>query len=495
MIRLSVLFSHRCHWFLLLWILVLSGCGIDETSFSSEAELLEVVVPPCVPYPGSHIDPCERRDSWPKLNPYVDASYELIQPAPTLDQAYLGLVNRAAAIQFVVRAIAIPGTTRCGTFNSFGIGFSIIKGRSGSLEMTHCYVDLAVNEYIVNSGPARLTADIGVWIPEYDQHGLDREARVFGERIEGSEWIISLRGPSDPNNASWMIRWLEDVQIREDGVVVVVSPRKADYERFSPPEFARVNSERVEKPLSVYRRRAQSAYMRFHLTTHGRIGTVNDVNGNPLPFLVEDATDTSLQEYVGQIKVVEAIEFAPKSPPPVPGENDPNPAGLTINDIIATRVAGGVTIPGGLEGTPTPVSVLGDEPTATATAEPTATESAEPTVTPEPAPTPEQEDTPTAEPEVAPTATPEPVPTPEPDPTATPEPVVESTATPEPAPVVEPTATATPEPEPVIEPTATPEDAVATDTPEPEVPGPEGPGAVGEPGDEDGPDTGSGPDG
>ena len=160
---------------------------------------------------------------------------------------------------------------------------------------------------------------------------------MFGERIEGSEWIISLRGPSDPNNASWMIRWLEGVQTTEDGVVVVVSPRKIDYERFSPPEFARVNAERVERPLTEYKRRARSAYMRFHLTTHGRIGTVKDVDGNPLPFLVEDASDAALQQYIGQIKVVEAIEFTPKSPPPVPGENDHDPAGLTINDIIATR--------------------------------------------------------------------------------------------------------------------------------------------------------------
>ena len=141
--------------------------------------------------------------------------------------------------------------------------------------------------------------------------------------------------------------------------------------------------------------------MRFHLTTHGRIGTVKDVNGNPLPFLVEDASDASIQQYIGQIKVVEAIEFTPKSPPPVPGENDPDPAGLTINDIIATRVAGGVRIPGGLEDTPTQVSALGDEPTATAeteaTAEPTAAENREPTATPEPAPTPDLEDTPSPE--------------------------------------------------------------------------------------------------
>ena len=216
--------------------------------------------------------------------------------------------------------------------------------------------------------------------------------------------------------------------------------------------------------------------------TGGRITTSTDIRGNPAALMALDAGPEALSDFVFSTTAIERSKVTPTNPPPVPGENDPNPAGLTINDIIATRVAGGVTIPGGLEDTPTPVSALGDEPTATV--EPTVTDTPEPTVTPEPAPTPELEDTPTPEPEVAPTATPEPVPTPEP--------VVEPTATPEPAPVVEPTATATPEP--VIEPTATPEDAIATDTPEPEVPGHEGPGAVDEDG-PDGPDTGSGPDG
>jgi len=498
------LFSHRWHWLLLIWLLVFSGCGIDERSFASGSEVLDVVVPPCVPYPDSDMDPCERRDAWPELNPYVSRATVLLQPAPTLEDIYLKFLEDRfyeAAVQLVVRAIPIPHSTRCGTYNSFGTRFDFTEGVVERNDHTHCYVELAVNEYIVGSGPRKLTIDLGVWIPNYDQETLGREARLFGERIEGWEWIISINGPRDPNNASWGMLWFDDVQLREDGVVVVRTANMSKYERYSLPEYARINAERAEMTLTEYRKQAKSAYEKYYSITGGRIGTVNDVNGNALPFLVEDASDASLQQYIGQIKVVEAIEFTPKSPPPVPGENDPNPAGLTVNDVIATRVAGGVRIPGGLEDTPTPVSALGDEPTATveptatATVEPTATESAEPTVTPEPAPTPEPEDTPTPDPEVAPTATPEPAPTPEPDPTATPEPVAEPTATPEPAPVVEPTATATPEPEPVVEPTATPEDAVATDTPEPEVPGPEGPGAVDEPGNENGPDAGSGPDG
>ena len=186
--------------------------------------------PPCTPYPGSNVDPCERRDTWRQFNPYVSASYELPQPARTLEEVYLSIIDterHRSAPQFVVRAIPIPGTTRCGTFSSFGTGFNAFSGdREGAFDHTRCWVDLAVNEYVVNSGPARLTIDIGVWIPNYDQDRLGQEARVFGERFEGWEWIVTLIGPNDPNNTSWRWIWVQDVQMREDGSVVVVSGSK-----------------------------------------------------------------------------------------------------------------------------------------------------------------------------------------------------------------------------------------------------------------------------
>jgi len=130
--------------------------------------------------------------------------------------------------------------------------------------------------------------------------------------------------------------------------------------------------------------------------TGGRTGTVNDMEGRPPPKLASDASPFGFSDFLARTRLIEGI---PAAPPPVPGENDPNPDGLRINDVIATRVAGGVRIPGGLEDTPTPVSALGDEPTATTepTAEPTATANPDPIVTPETAPTPEQEDTPAPE--------------------------------------------------------------------------------------------------
>lgn len=412
-----------------LLILVLFGCVTSETSFTPEreattaprtesslasdsetsipqateqplaleSEILNVVVPPCTPYPGSRVDPCERRDTWPQLNPYVSVSYEYPQPVPTLEELYLSIIDTEqylSAPQFVVRAIPIPGSTRCGTFSSFGSEFTAFSGnRDGASDHTRCWVDLAVNEYIINSGPARLTIDIGVWIPNLDREELANDARVFGERFEGWEWVITLNGPIDPNNASWRMRWRQDVQMREDGSVVVVAWSKKDYMLISPPEFRSINLQRLETTLPEYRRIAKSAYEKFFERTGGRIMVGNDINGNPLPHLAKDATDASLRNYIGEVKVVDASEYTMTWPPPAPDENGLNPDGLTVNDIIATRVAGGIRLPGGLEDTPTPVSALGDEPTATTE------HAAESTTTanPDPIATPELEDTPAPE--------------------------------------------------------------------------------------------------
>lgn len=307
-------------------------------------DTLDVVVPPCIPYPGSDVDPCERRDSWPDLNPYVSVSYDLIQPAPTLEESYLRFLDDelyTGAIQLVVRAIPIPNTTRCGTYSSFGTPFNFTEGTVYRTDHTHCYVDLAVNEYIVGSGPRRLTIDISVWIPNYDHERLAREARIFGERFEGWEWIISIGGPRDPNNAAWMMVWHQDVQMSEDGTILVTSGNKAVYLRISLPEFREINLERAEMTLSDYRKQAKSAYETYSMATGGRIGAVKDAKGHPLPYLVKDASETSLRKYIGEIRIVDDMEFKVTSPPPVPDDGRWNPDGLRINDIIATRVAGG----------------------------------------------------------------------------------------------------------------------------------------------------------
>ena len=489
-----------------------AACGIDTSGrdFASEADerldssearsgYLSATVEPCSPVHGSDLDPCERRfDNWDLVrSPYRSGSGRPEPDTPTIE-ASLALWfdgDHADVPHIIVRGTPFPNTTRCveqdvTIFGGIGIGHEPYTIPQVS---DKCFVDLRVNEYIVGRGPSVLTILVGGHHKILDYQGNEYYEWLEGIHsiFEGREWIIGLTVPIEFSYSTWQINYFPwDLQRRNDGTLVVV-----DWLARMMPELPR-NQNGFEATLDEFRKIAKRVHATHSESTGGRTGAFEGA-----PLIIADANVEFIHALISHAPVFNIIDATPESPPPVPGDGDRYTPGQNISDETVTASP---EVPGGLEGTPTPVSALGDEPTATveptatATVEPTATESAEPTVTPEPAPTPDLEDTPTPEPDVAPTATPEPVPTPEPEPTATPEPVVEPTATPEPAPVVEPTATATPEPEPAVEPTATPEDAVATDTPEPEVPGPEGPGAVDGPGDEDGPDgpdTGSGPDG
>ena len=457
---------------------------------------LSSTIEPCVVVAGFDADPCERRfDDWDVIRtPYRSRYVPSLDP-PTVESSLSVLFGAPEHVpHLIVRGTVIPGTTRCdeqtGVYlGAFGNDAEVYQGPRDT-----CFADLRVNEYIVGRGPARITVRLGAH-DKVDDFGDKRgdEDYTWLEGIhsvfEGSEWIFGLKVPIDFYFAAWTINYFPwDLQKNPNGGLVVV-----DWRARQQSELPREDNG-FEVTLDEFRTLVKRMHAE-HLELHG--GRTGEFGG--APFVLTDANVEFLHAHMSHGPVFNVVDATPHVPPPAPGEGDLHTPGQNVVDPSLTSSP---EVPGGLEGTATPVSALGDEPTATVTvdatataeADPIATATVEPTVTPEPAPTPEPEDTPTPEAEVAPTATPEPAPTPEPEPTATetPTPEPEPTATDTPTPEPEPTATDTPEP--VIEPTATPEDAVATDTPEPEVPAPEGPGAVGGEGGEGGPD-GTGPDG
>ena len=382
---------------------------------------LNVIVPPCIPYPGSKVDPCRRRNTWPSHNPWVQVDVEYPEVITPLEDSLLGQTRIPYFVgQFVVRAIPIPGTTRCDR-TEYSLSTSVLRnpntqfGKGGGV--VYCHVELAVNEYIFGSGPDRITMNTGVRIGDVDADERAKLAKIAGRRIEGSEWIIFLSSPWDYGVASWKSAWTLDVQINEEGEVVVIRGNKKYYEE-NFPEHRAANLSRLEFNLNEFRAIVQSSMKEFVKRTGGRLGADPDGYGDPYPMFAADTRPETLMDFMLQNRVVQALEVTPVGPPPVPGEDDPNPDGLRINDIIATRVAGGSPVPGGLTDFDTPTPIVEDD--LSPTAEATATVGPEPTVTPESAPTPEPEVVPTAtpEPEVEPTATPETEPTATPDPDA-----------------------------------------------------------------------------
>ena len=342
------------------------------------APQLEVIIPPCVQFLDSAVDPCERRDSWPHHQPYIQSSFQWPEIWPTLRETIV-LHNSPRDIpHFIVRATVIPQSIRCGQSDVELIhesSYAPVFPERLRRGQPNCFVEIAVNEYLVGGGPTRLTVNTRVKPvglvgddPDCDSECLDHGVRIVRSTdIEGREWIYSLGGPRDLGTLAWDIVYRWDVQLREDGEVVAVDYWKRDMLSLSTPENYDENLSRLEHTLDDFRSILIDAHHDLVKKTRGRVTTETDKMGNPATLMALDAGPGALSDFVFSTTAIERLNVTPTNPPPVPGEGDPNPDGLRINDIVATRVAGGVRIPGGQEDTPTPVSALGDEPTATAT--------------------------------------------------------------------------------------------------------------------------------
>lgn len=295
---------------------------------------LQVIVPPCIPFPGSAVDPCERRDWWEDFTPHIKTAFRLPEVVSTLREF---LLNRAEnpdwALHFAVRATAVPGSVRCSP--------------------TDCYVDLAVNEYLFGKGPAVVTATMTdnpsyyAYVPESrcgEQCIEDGAELIRATGIEGVEWIMLLGGPFPyalTKNA-WGIGPTYDLQLREDGLPVVVDRYKKQILANSTPENYAPNESRLEWTLDDFRTVVTDAYSAFVELTDGRTGTVNDWAGNPPPKLATDAGPAGFNGFFKRKWDFRGVfRGIPLAPPPIPGDGRRNGDGLRINDIIATRVAGG----------------------------------------------------------------------------------------------------------------------------------------------------------
>ena len=308
----------------------------------SRQDFLDVIVPPCTPFPGSDVNPCERRDTWPNLQFNVEALYEPYDVYPSYEVFWEWDIPWMTN-QFALRGIAIPGTTRCGTTQVQAEYFALYKDDPMEHDLSTlrdyaiCYTDVAVNEYLVGKGPSRLTIENSVKFHGGFRNDQERQyaEREVGSRFEGSEWVMILGHPLYAGGETWALATLRDIQLLEDGRVVVVSAGRYLYD-----DDDTVNIPRVEMLYERFKSEIKAAHAKFFKLHGGRIGPGTDGLGNPLPFYASEATLGALREQQRQWSVLEHIETQPYKPPPIPGEGDPDPSGLTINDVIATRVAG-----------------------------------------------------------------------------------------------------------------------------------------------------------
>ncbi len=376
--RLSIPLAIGMSCLLLLVVLAfgLTACGVDPSgrgfasgddeqldSADDRSGYLSATVEPCSPVNGSDVDPCERRfDEWDKVrSPYRSSSDRRPVDPPTIEASINELFGTSFRVpHLIVRGTVVPGTTRCDQQELILLSaFGHAPNYKDETRDT-CFSEIRVNEYIVGRGPSMLTVSVGAHhkIGDYGDHS----GEVYYEWLEGihsiyegREWVMGLHVPIDFTYAAWRISdypW--DLQQTRDGELIVV-----DWMARSQPELSREENG-FEISLDEFRTLAKRTHAE-HLTSHdGRTGEFEGA-----PFVLNDANYEFLHKHMSHGPVFSVVDATPHAPPPALGENDPYTPGQNVTDQTATVSP---EVPGGLEDTPTPVSALGDEPTATATA-------------------------------------------------------------------------------------------------------------------------------
>ncbi len=310
---------------------------------------LIATVEPCTPVEGSDIDPCERRDEFDE-HPFYPTFNELhFNPPLTLTELATDWVNSAAdTAHIAIRAVALPGTSRCVPAGFIGL-YSAVEVASTEPQFFDCYVDFEVREYIVGAGPERLTIFV--------THGRDRDLSIdwndesyvkneivakVADEWEGYEVMMFLSPFGFATAEAWGNEGVRPVQRLEDGTIAAVSHQLPYYERLV--ESGGMDAQylsRVKTPIEIFAQDMRDAI--------AVLGGVIAGEGPDRPSLLQDANAEFLHEFFVAQGVYDHPVLTPAPPPPVPGGEDPVGSGVPSNE----GETGG---PGAGPGDPTPAA-------------------------------------------------------------------------------------------------------------------------------------------
>ena len=502
--------------FPMLLSIAFTGCGIEAaTSASVVASIsthtptatsaagaetspaplyLNETIPPCTLVTKPGVDPCEFR---PHASIYsIDRGFPF---SADLDLRHRHLIDEAEnyydrtyipSAHIVLRGTGMPDTVRCEENNYYDHDLIVrtddqklekpVAGKKGAI---YCYIDFAVQEYIIGKGPPSVTL-LAYFIGRFNSYSdYERFIRPQLEReYAGREYVLYV-APS-PYYAvqtldivgTWDVQrnpssyYSSDEYKENHGLEWRFQFTRYAFGAHNPDGYVgeqlyahmicsgtlcavgTLATEVIE--LSEFIQSTKEHHKRLVKKYDGRV--------RPEPIyadLISDVYDLKL--FLEQVGAYNIDGFTPAQPPPIPGENDPYTPGTNVGDPPPGDAT--VTVPGGLDDTatdtptPTPTATMPPAPlpadtptpmpTTTSTAVPTATSPTQaplPTDTPTPMPTstpaPLPTDTPTTVPTDTPRDTPTSIPTQAPIPTDTPTPMPTATSTPAPLPTDTPTA-------------------------------------------------------
>ena len=288
---------------------------------------LSGVVPPCSL--GGDGDSCEPRRILP-IETLSSASYTFLE----IDflRTMLGGNIDFLGTHLVLRGVVQDNSTRCDYFPTVFPIFASDDMKEGmsrfkNLYDYHCFVDVAVSEYIVGEGPPVMTISVNRYpITKYviDELGKDPEEESnyprswTAETYEGREMVVFLSTSLTFAVETWAVTGVWFLQRTDDNLIQAVS-----LDRDAVPE--ELKDDRI-MPLDELLARAKQAAEERDKLTNGRLGIATR-----LPLLITDAYDLR-EYYINAGAVYGTVEGATVLPPPSPGENDPAPSTLPVDD-------------------------------------------------------------------------------------------------------------------------------------------------------------------
>ena len=319
-----------------------SGSRLDRVDSGEVAEVvasyLDEPIAPCTPVETSNQDPCPttRPESVAVLSVSSSPpSWPYTNNLPAISELVAGY-DPITASHVVVRATVLADSTRCELYPVLKPSFSSYR----SLDRYNylCFVDLRVNEYIVGTGPAKLTTELhrevltlsdaefadwenwkDDWLTDTVRDPQSRTAAAY----EGREIVVFLRAgytiAVEAWGGSWGIADVWFVQQPEVGPVRAVAPDVV----LAETEEQRA---KLDMPLADLVAKIQAAAAARDARFGGRIG--EDVD---LPLLVTDAN--YLRRYYKEVGAVYRGDDRTTVLPPAAGGLPGLPTNVAVSQV------------------------------------------------------------------------------------------------------------------------------------------------------------------
>ena len=272
---------------------------------------LENDIPPCVPIDQSTKDPCAQQTF---AQSGISKGSFLIEDIPAYWELYYSEEGSRLPVfesHLVIRATLLPDTVRCAIY-AIRLPHFALSEISTSGHFQYCFIDVRVNDYLIGTGPAKLSV-IGDFTqnggPNADQRLVDSMSLRLVERYEGVEAVLFFNPSFTTTVEAWLLNEVWDVQ-ELDGTVKVVSPYLKYFEHI--PE----NLPRLIVPLTEFEATIAQAATTRAARHEGRTGASPN-----LPMFVTDAN--LLRPYYEHPGVGVSYETNPPAlPPPIPGQEE-----------------------------------------------------------------------------------------------------------------------------------------------------------------------------